>query len=164
MERLRRRRELATDGAQMITDAHTLNELSQKIIGASFRVGNALGSGFAEKVYENSLAHELRKLGLNVQQQVPLKVWYDGVVVGEFVADLIVEESIVVEIKAVEHLIPVHVAQCINYLATTAMPLCLLINFAGRVEVKRLAGTAFKKMPSVSICAPSVANSSSDDQ
>jgi GxxExxY protein len=124
----------------MITDEKALSDISSQIIGCAYRVANKLGSGFLEKCYENALAHELRKLGLNVMMQVRLDVWYDEVVVGEYVADMIVEGSILVEIKAIESLAPVHAAQCINYLAATKLPLCLLINFGKRVDVKRIAG------------------------
>ena len=93
-----------------------------------------------EKCYENALAHELRKAGFEVAQQVSVNLWYDGVVVGEYVADLIVQGCILVELKAIKALDPVHHAQCINYLAATKLPICLLINFSKRVEIKRIAG------------------------
>src|SRR3954464_5763141 len=123
------------------------------------KVASKLGCGFLEKCYENALAYELRKAGLSVEQQVPLKVWYDDVVVGEFVADLVVEGTVLVELKAIMGLDPIHSAICINYLAATSLPLCLLINFGKRVDVKRIAGASFTNISSssVSICAPSVA-------
>ena len=125
----------------------SLDLISEKIIGCAFKVGTGLGSGFLENCYENALAYELRKAGLKVEQQVRLKVWYDGVVVGEYVADLIVEGSILVELKAIQALDPIHMAQCINYLAATNLPLCLLINFGKRVEIKRIAGNSLKQNP-----------------
>lgn len=116
-----------------------LKPLSEKIIGGAFNVSNSLGPGFLEKVYENALAHELRKAGLDVRQQFPVDVVYDGVVVGEFVADLLVESQIVVELKAAKNLDDAHLAQCLNYLKATRLPLCLLLNFGKpRVEVKRI--------------------------
>jgi GxxExxY protein len=124
----------------MNIDDKRFDSITERIIACAFKVGNGLGSGFMEKVYENALAHELRKEGLRVEQQVLIKVWYDGVVVGEYVADLIVEGVILVELKAIQSLDPIHMAQCINYLAATKLPVCLLINFGKRVEVKRLAG------------------------
>jgi GxxExxY protein len=147
----------------MNTDENALNAITEKIIGAAYRVASKLGCGFLEKCYENALAYELRKLGLRVEQQVPLKVWYDDIVVGEFVADLIVEDAILVELKAIQGLDSVHSAICINYLAATKLPLCLLINFGRRVEVKRIVGANFASLSSssVSICAPSVATSDS---
>ena len=140
----------------MITDEMQLNSITEKIIGCAYRVARKLGGGFLEKCYENALAHELRKLGYNVQTLVRLDVWYDEIVVGEYVADLIVEGAVLIEVKAIEALAPIHSAQCINYLAATKLPLCLLINFGKRVDVKRLAGPVLNS--SVQISAPSVAN------
>jgi GxxExxY protein len=141
----------------MNTDGEILNRVTERIIGCAFKVGSTLGCGFLEKCYENALAHELRKAGLRVAQQVALKVWYDGIIVGEYTADLIVEGSVLVELKAIQSLDAVHSAQCINYLAATKLPLCLLINFGKRVDIKRVAGPSFNHSSSVSICAPSVA-------
>ena len=119
-----------------------LKPLSEKIIGGAFNVSNSLGPGVLEKVYENALAHELRKAGLDVRQQFPVDVVYDGVVVGEFVADLLVESQIVVELKAATNLDDSRLAQCLNYLKATRLPLCLLLNFGKpRVEVKRIVLT-----------------------
>jgi GxxExxY protein len=119
--------------------SHALNQISEKIIGCAFKVSNALGDGYLEKVYENALAHELRKAGLSVLQQHGLKVYYDNVVVGEYVPDLFVEDEVIVELKAIKALQDTHVAQCINYLKTTGLRLCLLLNFGRRkMEVRRL--------------------------
>lgn len=130
-------------------DDKRFDHITSLIIGCSYQVGNGLGAGFAEKCYENALVHELRKANLSVQQQVPIQVWYDGVVVGEYVADLIVEGVVLVELKAVKTLDPAHYAQCINYLAATRLPVCLLINFGQKVEVKRIAGKSLQQDPSV---------------
>src|SRR6266480_3553645 len=89
-----------------------LNALSERVIGAAFRVSNVLGVGFLEKVYENALAHELRKSGLSVQQQHPVPVYYDGVLVGDFYADLLVEGTLLIELKTVEAFHDIHTAQC----------------------------------------------------
>jgi GxxExxY protein len=125
----------------MNTDKDRLNGITQQIIGCAFRVINTLGCGFLEKVYENALAYELRKAGLSVQQQYPIAVKYNGVVVGDYVADLVVEGTVLVELKAVKALDEIHQAQCINYLKATNLPVCLLINFGStRLVVKRLAG------------------------
>ncbi|MFG0243678.1 MAG: GxxExxY protein [Phycisphaerales bacterium JB054] len=115
-----------------------LNKLTEGVIGAAYAVHNALGFGFLEKVYENSLAHELRKRGFVVEQQVGCPVRYDGRVVGEYVSDLVVEGRVLVELKAIRELDDAHLAQCLNYLAATGLPLCLLINFGRRVTVKRI--------------------------
>jgi GxxExxY protein len=124
----------------MNTDDRRYDLITEKIIGCAFKVGSKLGAGFLEKVYENALAYELRKAGLRVEQQVPIKVWYDEVIVGEFIADLIVEGVILVELKAIQALDTIHTAICINYVTATKLPLCLLINFGKRVDVKRIAG------------------------
>ena len=123
-----------------ISDLERLNPITEKIIGCAYMISNGLGSGFVEKVYENALAHELRKAGLGVHQQHPIQVNYDGVIVGEYVADLLVEDCVLVELKAVKILDEVHQAQCINYLKATGMHLCLLLNFGTRrVGIKRIA-------------------------
>lgn len=116
------------------------NVLTEKIIGAAFSVGNALGYGFLEKVYENAIAHELEKSGLLVSRQHPIKVYYDGVVVGDYIADLLIEDTVIVELKVTKSIDDSHLAQCINYLKATKMKLGLLINFgSGSVTVKRVA-------------------------
>jgi GxxExxY protein len=123
----------------MDTDDGRSVRISERIIGCAFTVGNELGSGFVEKVYENALAHELRIAGLAVEQQYGITVLYKGVTVGVYAADLLVEGSVIVELKAIRELDDVHRAQCLNYLKATGLRLCLLINFGKpRVEVKRL--------------------------
>ena len=122
----------------MNVDRTRHDEISERIIGCAFTVANTLGTGFLEKVYENALAHELRKAGLTVDQQIAIRVEYDGVTVGSYVADLLVENTILVEIKAVRALDKVHDAQCLNYLRATGLKVCLLLNFANpRLEVRR---------------------------
>jgi len=116
-----------------------LKALTERIIGCAFAVGNSLGVGFVEKVYENALVHELHKTGLNVTQQRGISVYYDGIVVGEYTADLLVEGEVLAEIKAVKAFDDVHNAQCLNYLKATGLHLCLLLNFGKpRVEIKRI--------------------------
>ena len=98
------------------------------------------GAGFLEKVYENALAYELKKSGLCTQQQQPIQVHYDGVVVGDYVADIVVEDSVIIELKALKAFDNVHFAQCINYLKATGKQICLLINFGQpKIEIKRFA-------------------------
>jgi GxxExxY protein len=117
-----------------------MNELSECVIGCAFRVLNTLGSGFLEKVYENAMVHELRKTGLAVVQQRGIIVLYDGIVVGEYAVDLLVEDRIIVELKAIRALDNAHAAQCINYLKATGLQLCLLLNFGrSRLEIRRFA-------------------------
>lgn len=115
------------------------HETTNRIIGAAFVVANAIGSGFLEKVYENALVHELKKSGLSVEQQKPVRIIYDGIVVGEYVADLVVQGSVIVELKAVKALDEIHMAKCLNYLKATGLRVCLLINFGTpRLQIKRL--------------------------
>ena len=116
-----------------------LDQLTEKVIGCAHQVSNGLGCGFLEKVYENALAHELRKAGLVVHQQHPIDVVYDGVLVGEFVADLLVEDAVLVELKAIKRIGDIHLAQCLNYLKATNRRVCLLLNFGHtKVQVKRV--------------------------
>jgi len=123
----------------MPDDAAILSDLSDRIIGCAMTVANTLRAGFVEKVYENALAHELRTAGLAVVQQQGIVVWYDGVIVGQDVVDLLVEDTVMVELKAVRGLDEVHRAQCLSYLKATGLQLCLLINFGARsLEVKRV--------------------------
>ncbi|OGI43293.1 MAG: GxxExxY protein [Candidatus Muproteobacteria bacterium RBG_16_65_31] len=123
----------------MNADERGLEEMSGIIIGCAYTVSNTLGCGFLEKVYENALAHELRKAGLKLEQQKGLHVVYDRIVVGEYVADMVVEDCVLVETKAVKSLDDVHMAQCLNYLKTTGLKLCLLLNFGTpRVTLRRI--------------------------
>ena len=124
----------------MTGDAEALNELTRRIIGCAYTVSNDLGAGFLEKVYENALAYELKTNRLCVQQQQPIEVLYKGVVVGEYVVDLLVERFVLVELKAVKAIDGIHSAQCLNYLKATGLPICLLINFGQpKIEIKRFA-------------------------
>lgn len=121
-------------------DESRLNDLSRRVIGCALIVLNALGAGFLEKVYENALAHELRKAGLAVVQQHGVSVMYDGIVVGEYVIDLMIEQALLVELKATKALDEAHHAQCLNYLKASGMRLGLLLNFGKpRMEIKRVA-------------------------
>lgn len=123
----------------MDTNETRINELSNRVIGCALAVAGALGSGFVEKVYENALAHELRKTGIAVAQQHGIAVTYDGVIVGEYTTDLLVEDALLIELKAVKGLDNIHLAQCLNYLKATGLHLCLLLNFGKpRPEIKRV--------------------------
>jgi GxxExxY protein len=111
--------------------------LTEKIIGCAYKVHNTLGAGFLEKVYQNALRIELERLGLEVRQQAPIAVRYEGQTVGEYYADLWVEERVIVEIKTVAALDKSHESQLVNYLVATGVDLGLLINFGTSVQVKR---------------------------
>ncbi len=123
----------------MSTDDQTINGVTAKIIECAYTVSHTLGVGFLETVYRNALVRELLKNGLEVCKHHGIPVYYDHVVVGEYVADMVVEGCVVVELKAVRALEEVHLAQCLNYLKATGMHLCLLINFGDpRITVKRI--------------------------
>jgi GxxExxY protein len=125
-----------------------VNKITEKIIGCAYAVSNSLGIGFVEKVYENAMVVALEKAGLTVAQQFPIKVSFDGVVVGEFWADLFVEGRVLVELKAVSMLMDEHTAQALNYLRATGADVCLLLNFAKpKIEIKRLLPSVHWKNP-----------------
>lgn len=110
---------------------------TEKIIGGAYTVYNALGYGFLEKVYENALAVELRGIGLGVEQQERINVCYQGHVVGEYVADLLVDGEVIVEVKAVATPDKAHEVQLVNYLKATGVEIGLLINFGREINIKR---------------------------
>jgi GxxExxY protein len=113
-----------------------INKLSEIIIGCAYKVHRELGPGFLEKVYENALRLELEEAGLSVRQQAPIPVRYKGHVVGEYFADLIVDERIIIEIKAVQNIAKEHEVQLVHYLTATGVDDGLLINFGASVQVK----------------------------
>ena len=112
-------------------------ELTDRIICCFYNVYNKLGYGFLEKVYEKAMLIELGKTGLTAQAQAPIKVNYDGQLVGEYQADLLIENRVIVELKAVRDLTVEHEAQLLNYLKATAVEVGLLLNFGPKAEVKR---------------------------
>jgi GxxExxY protein len=114
-------------------------DTTELIIKAFYKVYNTLGYGFLEKVYGNALAIELRKLGLDVNQEVRIAVYYGGEVVGEYFADLLVVGAVIVELKAVKRLLEEHEAQLLNYLKATRYEVGLLLNFGPKPEIKRKA-------------------------
>jgi GxxExxY protein len=112
-------------------------ELTDAIINAFYAVYSTLGYGFLEKVYENALAHELRKRGHRVIQQAPIKVAYDDVVVGEYYADMVVNAAVILELKVAESIAPEHEAQLLNYLKATDIDVGLVLNFGPKPKVRR---------------------------
>ena len=112
-------------------------ELTAKIIDCAYKVHRELGFGFLESVYQNALVIELTKAGLKSEREKRIQVYYDGKVVGEFVADILVEEKVILELKSVSQVHPAHEAQLINYLKATGIKVGLLINFGEKVEIKR---------------------------
>jgi GxxExxY protein len=113
------------------------DDLTQNIIGCSYKVHNALGPGFLEKVYENALRIEIEKAGISVKQQEPIKVFYAGQVVGEYWADLWVADCLIIEVKAVQAVAKEHEVQLVNYLTATGVNDGVLINVGPSVQVKR---------------------------
>ncbi len=115
------------------------DKITETVIGCGYRVSNALGTGFLERVYENALALELRKAGMEVEQQKPLKVLYDGVVVGEYAPDILVNGLVIVELKTAKAIDEAHQAQLLNYLRATGLHVGLILNFGtARLGVKRM--------------------------
>ena len=112
-------------------------DITEVIIRAFYTVYNTLGYGFLERVYQNALVIELRKLGLEVIPEACIKVYYNGQVVGEYFADLLVAGVVLVEIKAVRTLAPEHEAQLLNYLKATPYEVGLLLNFGPKPQIKR---------------------------
>ena len=113
-------------------------ELTEKIIGCAYRVHNTMGFGFLESVYEKCLFIELKKARLQVAAQNPITVYYDNEVVGEFIADMLVEDEIILELKSVRRIVKAHEVQLVNYLRATAKDVGLIINFGeNKVEIKR---------------------------
>jgi len=121
-------------------------KITSKIISAFYNVYNTLGYGFLEKVYENSLEIELKKIGFKVEKQYPIDVYYDNINVGKYFADLVVEEKVILELKAAESICQEHEFQLINYLKATDFEIGLLLNFGKKPEFKRKIFTNnFKK-------------------
>lgn len=112
-------------------------EITEKIIKAFYKVNNTLGYGFMEKVYENAMIIELHKMGFDVQQQKIINVYYDEKIVGDYYADLIVNNLVIIELKASESLRSEHEAQLLNYLKATDKEVGLLLNFGKKPEFKR---------------------------
>ncbi len=120
-------------------------ELTDKIIKAFFTVYNTLGFGFLEKIYENAMLLELQKCGFTIENQKNLKVYYDDTIIGEYYADIIVENKVIIEIKVCDTLGENHEAQLLNYLKATEIEVGLLLNFGHKPEIKRKIFTNDRK-------------------
>jgi GxxExxY protein len=112
-------------------------ELTERIINVFYKVYNKLGYGFLEKVYENAMMVEFKKEGVTVVSQSPIRVLYEGETIGEYYADILVEDKVIVEIKASRRLVAENEAQLLNYLKATDIEVGLLLNFGAKPEVKR---------------------------
>ena len=112
--------------------------VTETIIGCAYRVYNKMGFGFLESVYEKCLLIELLKAGMDAESQKPITVYYDDEIVGEFVADIIVNDTVILELKSVRRVVKAHEVQLVNYLVATGKPIGLILNFGeSKVEVKR---------------------------
>lgn len=114
-----------------------INDLTHTVIGCAYRIHNTLGPGFLERVYENALKFELDKLGIEARQQTKLPVLYEGCPVGVYYPDLWIDKQLIIEVKAVQTLLPEHEIKLIHYLSATGIENGLLINFASSVQIKR---------------------------
>lgn len=128
-----------TDKVMMDTDKYKHSDLTGVILKAAFEVHNTLGCGFLEKVYENSLCVELKKKGISFSQQKSINVYYNNEIVGEYFADILVDNTVIVELKTISKIEKIHEAQLINYLKGTNKKIGLLLNFAKpKLEIKRM--------------------------
>lgn len=115
------------------------NKLCEKIIGCAYNVANSLGCGFLEKIYENALCIELKQADLTVEQQKTFQVKYKGIIIGDYYADLVVNDLVLIELKAQNKLDDIYQSQCLNYLKASGLHVCLLLNFGKpRIETKRI--------------------------
>ncbi len=126
-------------------------ELSKELIGAFHRVHTKLGFGFLERVYENALAIELRKFNFAAEQQIPIKVYYDDAIIGYYIADIIVNDLIILELKAGESILPEHEAQLLNYLKATDYEVGYILNFGKKATFKRKVFENERKHPRNSV-------------
>lgn len=126
-------------------DNYKHSELTEKIIKEAYFVFNSLGYGFLEKVYENALFRRLNNIGLKTLQQSPINVYFEKEIIGEYYADLIVEDKVIIELKAIQELNKIHETQLVNYLKATEIEVGLLINFGPKLEFKRKVFTNIHK-------------------
>lgn len=141
---------------RIIADREALmlhGDITDLIIKGFYKVYNTLGYGFLEKVYENALVVELETMGLEIRQQHPISVYYESRIVGEYFADLLVNDVVILELKVAEQLRSEHVAQLTNYLKATEKELGLLLNFGKDPEFKRVVFTKRFKNPRVSVAS-----------
>ncbi len=120
-------------------ESEEMNEISGRVLGCAIKVAKVLRPGYFEKVYENALVYEMRKQGLRVETQVRLDVCYEDIVVGQYIADVLVEGMMLLELKMTDDIGPAHISQALNYLTTTGLPLCLILNFGtSKLGIKRV--------------------------
>jgi GxxExxY protein len=123
----------------MNANSSLVEQAAYIVIGCGFDVLNRLGAGFAEKVYANALAYEIQERGLTVRQQHGISVFYKHIIAGQYTADLLVEDKLLIELKATKDFEEAHAIQCMNYLKGTGLTLCLLLNFGSpRLRIRRI--------------------------
>ena len=126
------------DGMRIALSAE-LEQTTERIIGAAFKVSRELGHGFLEAIYKKALLHEMSLAGLTVLEEVSYQVRYRGQPVGTYITDLVVEDRVIVDLKAIEKLAQPHVGQVLNYLKASNLPVGLLVNFGiPRLEIRRV--------------------------
>lgn len=130
-----------------MADEYKHKDLTDVVINAFYQVYNTLGYGFLEKVYRNALAFELDLRGYQVDREVALKVYYAGAVVGEYYADIIINGSVILELKAVDTIAPEHEAQLLNYLKASDLEVGLILNFGPKPQVRRKVFDNARKQP-----------------
>jgi GxxExxY protein len=124
---------------QMNADERRFKQITERVIGCAYEIANRMGCGLLEHVYQNSMYIELPHAGLKATPQFPITIRYRDAVVGEYIADLFVEDALLVELKAVKALDDVDTAQCLNYVKATGLKICLLINFGkSEIEIRRI--------------------------
>lgn len=124
-------------------------EVTRRVIGAFYHVDNRLGHGFLESVYQKALANTLERAGTRVLREAPMTVEFEGVAVGDFRADLVIDERVIVEVKAVDQLGAVHEAQLLNYLRASGLDIGLLLNFGPKATCRRLVNPRANQSPSM---------------
>ena len=129
-------------------------EVTERVVAAFYHVYNTLGWGFLERVYHNSLKYELEKRGLKVASQARFEVFYDGVPMGEFFTDLLVEDCVILELKSAEGIAPEHEAQLLNYLRASNIDVGLLLNFGPKPQIRRKIYDTARRTVSINRIGP----------
>ena len=135
----------------MIKENYIHSEITEQIIGEAFKVYNILGSGFLEKVYCKALCKKLTEKGLDVKYEYPIKVYFEGEIIGDYYCDILINETVIVELKAIESLSKIHEVQLVNYLKATNLEVGLLINFGEKIKIKRKVLTNHHKKSALSV-------------
>ncbi len=128
---------MARKGTEIMQNKYLFSDITDKIIRCFYNVFDELGAGFLESIYVKALIIELKNIGLNIESEKEIKVNYKGTIIGNFRADIVVEDKVIIEIKAISSLNSQHEAQLLNYLKATGIRVGLLVNFGNKLEFKR---------------------------